>query len=644
MLKMKILSLKMLPILVVSAIAVALTAAWAKSWEPVDACVGNERLLIQAMQQYLQDNDNIFPLMNTQAEFQSALSPYVQNPQTFICPDTGQAYVPNSYYSYRQLQSIADISAQPIFEDAVAHEGHKAFAYFDDVVTRGEVVMGNTNEECVSNLRAVSLGMLQYVQDYDETFPLMDTPTHFRDALMPYVRDRRDFICPATNAWYRPNAALSYKTLAWINNPSTTWLVADERPHANGLKAIAYVDGHVDQGGVNKGNFFSTTQTCYDNVRELNLAVLQYTQDNDEMLPPTDTLAHFEAALAPYVGGDNSLFICPDNNAPYVLNPAVGGESIALIANPSTTVILQDPGYNLDGTFNTLYVDGHVGQTSAYLARSFALAGDDTSRLMWGGTNSDAFVQSLSSTGPSIGGTFLDATYPLTPSTINVDSVGNSGLLWTAYVPQLWTLSLTDSPINKVSYGPYDGWTLLNDSVGPDHVTRLLWEDWQGRASVWTTDSTGAYVTDTKVGPIAGMTATGFVVGGDNEPRVLWTGASGAAVSTLQTNGKFNTDYYPQVSNYSPIELTTDSANHTHILWAGHAGQVVLQRISSAGVVSEISMRAPGSYTAIGGALGADGDARFLFRTRTATARLYIVNSAGAIISQTDYPTPAPVI
>jgi prepilin-type N-terminal cleavage/methylation domain-containing protein len=60
---------------------------------------------------------------------------------------------------------------------------------------------------CQDNLKQLSLGVLQYAQDYDEYFPLSTisatvtpsngVPAGWADAIVPYVKSRPLFECPS---------------------------------------------------------------------------------------------------------------------------------------------------------------------------------------------------------------------------------------------------------------------------------------------------------------------------------------------------------------------------------------------------------------------------------------------------------------
>ena len=53
---------------------------------------------------------------------------------------------------------------------------------------------------CMSNLKQIGLGILQYAQDYDEKFPMQDLSVgnrHFGVLLQPYLKSTQLFVCPS---------------------------------------------------------------------------------------------------------------------------------------------------------------------------------------------------------------------------------------------------------------------------------------------------------------------------------------------------------------------------------------------------------------------------------------------------------------
>jgi prepilin-type N-terminal cleavage/methylation domain-containing protein/prepilin-type processing-associated H-X9-DG protein len=152
---------------------------------------------------------------------------------------------------------------------------------------------------CQSNLKQIALGIAQYTQDYDEKYPLLQSPTSgsgipYTAAIEPYMKSTQIFICPSgsrdvattedntavadkmwrtTTPTYKANAEGSYGmnryltgstgvSLATVDNPverplvfDCSWydsvgavLLADSMfeaaRHLEGSN-IAYADGHV---------------------------------------------------------------------------------------------------------------------------------------------------------------------------------------------------------------------------------------------------------------------------------------------------------------------------------------------------------------------------------------------------------------
>jgi len=52
---------------------------------------------------------------------------------------------------------------------------------------------------CQSNMKQVSLGIIMYMQDYDESFPLYagDLPQNWDRTCMPYIKNEQVFSCPS---------------------------------------------------------------------------------------------------------------------------------------------------------------------------------------------------------------------------------------------------------------------------------------------------------------------------------------------------------------------------------------------------------------------------------------------------------------
>ena len=96
---------------------------------------------------------------------------------------------------------------------------------------------------------------------------------------------------------------------------------------------------------------------CTTNLKQLHLAVIQYAQANDEILPPTDSAASFDAALKSYVPTP-SVFVCPDTGQPYTPNPALSRQPISNFLD--STLLAQDATPDADGQSSVVYLNGTV--------------------------------------------------------------------------------------------------------------------------------------------------------------------------------------------------------------------------------------------------------------------------------------------
>ena len=84
----------------------------------------------------------------------------------------------------------------------------------------------------ISNAKQVGLGIMMYVQDYDEMFPIKDA--NIKENVMPYVRNNEVF---EKFVYYYPG-----ESMAKVDNPAATILGVVPGP---GGEAVLYADGHV---------------------------------------------------------------------------------------------------------------------------------------------------------------------------------------------------------------------------------------------------------------------------------------------------------------------------------------------------------------------------------------------------------------
>ena len=102
-----------------------------------------------------------------------------------------------------------------------------------------------------SNLKQIALGMLMYLNDWDETFPYSDDVDYLRGAIDRYLKNQSVFMRPGTD----DNVVVSFTIdpgapLSSVEDPASTPIATiDYSPEFYG---IAYMDGHVRMFGKGK--------------------------------------------------------------------------------------------------------------------------------------------------------------------------------------------------------------------------------------------------------------------------------------------------------------------------------------------------------------------------------------------------------
>lgn len=347
----------------VSAI-VLITFVRAQSNDPVAADAANISKVIAAARQYAQDYDATLPVFHSEAEFEIALAPYTRDHSLFVAPSTGKSYAVNTALSGQPLYSITDPHTTPVVQDAVPlADGKLTIGYLDGHVEHGGVDTRNADQVGVDNAKFVALGLLMYTQDYDEVLPPMHNAVEFQTDLLPYIKDPNAFVIPANGQLFAPNSAIGEMSIASFTNPATTIIFQDPKPADSRHNTVAFLDGHVEFGGVNQGTYSGSgrqkSNSDIANIKQLALGVGMYIQDYDEVLPPMDNYATFKQVVLPYLKSD-SLFYQPSSGLPYVLNTSLSEVSFANIQSPAETELLRDPVPNSAGFVAVAFADFHV--------------------------------------------------------------------------------------------------------------------------------------------------------------------------------------------------------------------------------------------------------------------------------------------
>ncbi len=95
------------------------------------------------------------------------------------------------------------------------------------------------------------------------------------------------------------------------------------------------------------------------NLKQLGIAVMQYSQEYDEIYPPMESMYVLKKAVLPYVKSEE-LFRQPSNRKFYVPNVALSRKSLSSIKQPSRTAAIYEADFGSDGKRGVGFADGHV--------------------------------------------------------------------------------------------------------------------------------------------------------------------------------------------------------------------------------------------------------------------------------------------
>ena len=274
--------------------------------------------------------------------------------------------------------------------------------------------------------------------------------------------------------------------------------------------------------------------------------------------------------------------------------------------NPDGRVMLWSVAPDGSHTENTFgpYTDGSPG--TPWQAAALATGPDGKSHILWTNPDGRVILWTVDDAGNftyQVYGPYTDGS-PGTPWSAKALSVGADNLvhiLWTNPDGRviLWNV---DPAFNftDAAFGPYtDGspstpWSATAIATGPDDVTRLVWNNPDGRVILWDVDngfnfSYQVYGPYTDGSPSTPWSAAAVSVGPDGMTHILWTNPD-SRVILWNVDAAFSFtdaifDPYTDGSAGTPwsaTALATGPDNLSRILWANPDNKVILWNISSA--------------------------------------------------------------
>ncbi len=286
-----------------------------------------------------------------------------------------------------------------------------------------------------------------------------------------------------------------------------------------------------------------------------------------------------------------------------------------------------------DGTFAVNgfgpYTDDYVSRdpNNKWSATALATGSDGKSHILWNNTDGRVMLWTVDDAG-----NFTYAGYgPYTDDSVGSDpsvnkwhatavSVGPDNivhLLWnnTDHRVMLWNV---DSNFNftLAGYGPYTDTSVSSDpgnlwsatalATGPDNVSRIAWNNVDGRVMLWDVDQSfnftlAGYGPYTDGAPSNKWSAVGVSVGPDNLTHLLWSNTDRRAMF-WNVDSSFNftlAGYGPYTDNgtnnlWSASALATGPDGLSHILWGNTDYRAMLWGVDNA---FNFSVAGYGPYT-----------------------------------------------
>lgn len=351
--------------LIVAATAALLAPVVSAQSDRNRVCAENVNALAFAVLQYAEDYDRTLPqavIWNDPARFRVQLGPYVGSTRPFRCPATGVGYATNPALAGRVLSGLGATDTTEMLRDERAHPDRKTtVAFLDGHVERGgvEEYFPDADAECYRRVRRIAFAVRQYAGDYDDRTPFQTDDEAFRAVVQPYLGSSRYWNCPDTKLPYSLAQEFRGRSLDDFADFDGVEIVRDPNAHRSGVATVCYLDGYAEQVGPRGIKYPTAIAESQRRVSGLGIALLQYSQDYNERLPPITTTAALKPLLLPYTRTSRT-FEPPRGGTPFQLNGAVGGTNLFDYPSPSEVIWIRDPNGYGDGLITAGFLDGHI--------------------------------------------------------------------------------------------------------------------------------------------------------------------------------------------------------------------------------------------------------------------------------------------
>ncbi|HEY6928927.1 MAG TPA: hypothetical protein VJA66_04545, partial [Thermoanaerobaculia bacterium] len=234
---------------------------------------------------------------------------------------------------------------------------------------------------------------------------------------------------------------------------------------------------------------------------------------------------------------------------------------------------------------------GPFGPFSGWTPRAIASGADSLTRVLWAHEDGSSALWLVAPLG--VASAFR---FPSTPglAAVDVAAAANSETHILSVradgAAVVQAVDASGAVARTLPFGPYPGWLATAISDGPDGLTRILWNNADGRVGLSKLSTDGSLAT-TRYAAEEGWTALDVAVGGDGLTRILRAKGDGSvnlwivgAADELVTSANFTTP-----GGMAPRRLAAGANGSSQILFTGGGGQAALWAMTPEGAYQQSS-------------------------------------------------------
>ena len=204
---------------------------------------------------------------------------------------------------------------------------------------------------CLSNMKQIGLGVIQYTQDYDEKYPIGRDlgGIGWAGQTLPYIKSSQIFVCPSDTKPNSANPQISYAYNSAIVYPIGSWKGPSIAAfNASSLTVLAFeVTNSTWDPNTDTVNPYSPAGNGYNGVNNIRESTVRYATGIMSSSGSTPaSLQSYDAVTGRHLDTSNFLFV--DGHVKSLRGERI---SVGLAApNPTSTASGNASPYNAAGT------------------------------------------------------------------------------------------------------------------------------------------------------------------------------------------------------------------------------------------------------------------------------------------------------